>query len=163
MKPFHHLTVAAALAVALMAPQAMADEPLEIATAFYTRLDDTTAPITTVTDLIAEDYVDHNRAANAPADLTDRQLFVGFLEQLRTGFPVMAHETGIMADIGENRVVTYWTFRARQDGEFFGMPASGKPVEIDGIDIMQIKDGKIAAMWHVEEQAALMQQLAAQP
>ena len=49
------------------------------------------------------------------------------------------------------------------NGEFFGVPATGKPVKISGINIMRIADGKIAEHWVQYDIMGMMQQIGAIP
>jgi predicted ester cyclase len=42
-----------------------------------------------------------------------------------------------------------------------GTPASGKEVELTGISIYRIEEGKIAEEWSVEDQYGLMAQIGA--
>jgi predicted ester cyclase len=44
-----------------------------------------------------------------------------------------------------------------------GTPASGKEVQLTGISIYRIEEGKIAQEWTVEDQFGLMQQIGAIP
>ena len=44
-----------------------------------------------------------------------------------------------------------------------GMPPSGKEVQIMGISVYRIEEGKIAESWMVEDQFGLMRQIGAIP
>ena len=41
-------------------------------------------------------------------------------------------------------MVKHWRFTGTHDGEFFGVPATGKEVDISGTTLIKMKDGKIA-------------------
>ena len=60
-------------------------------------------------------------------------------------------------------VVTRWTGTGTHDGELMGMPPTGKWVEVDGITIDRIADGKIAESWTCFDTLGMMQQLGAIP
>jgi steroid delta-isomerase-like uncharacterized protein len=60
-------------------------------------------------------------------------------------------------------VVTRWTGTGTHDGELMGMPPTGKWVEIDGITIDRIADGKIVESWTCFDTLGMMQQLGAIP
>lgn len=45
---------------------------------------------------------------------------------------------------GDN-LVKHWNFKGTHDGEFFGVPPTGKKVDISGTTLVKMKDGKIAA------------------
>tara|TARA_B110000967_G_C18600985_1_gene419224 strand:- start:53 stop:226 length:174 start_codon:yes stop_codon:yes gene_type:complete len=40
--------------------------------------------------------------------------------------------------------VKHWNFKGTHTGDFFGIPATGKKVDIDGVNLVKMKDGKIA-------------------
>jgi predicted ester cyclase len=44
-----------------------------------------------------------------------------------------------------------------------GVPASGKTVEFESIDIIRLEDGKVAEHWGVTDTMSLMQQIGAIP
>jgi steroid delta-isomerase-like uncharacterized protein len=60
-------------------------------------------------------------------------------------------------------VVTRWTGSGTNDGELMGMPATGKSVEVDGITIDRLADGKIAETWTCWDTLGMMQQVGAIP
>ncbi len=62
-----------------------------------------------------------------------------------------------------DRVWTRKTFSGTHHGELFGVPATGKHVSWDIIDIMTIKDGQITEHWVVADVMGLMQQLGTVP
>jgi len=56
-------------------------------------------------------------------------------------------------------VATYKTFNGTHQGEFFGVPPTGRHVSMRVMDFVRIRDGKIAEHWNVVDVAGLMQQL----
>ena len=62
-----------------------------------------------------------------------------------------------------DRVVLRLTTRARQSGEFNGIPASGREVVFAGIVIYRFRDAKIAESWGELDCAGLWRQLHEQP
>ena len=62
--------------------------------------------------------------------------------------------------IGEgDKVVVQWTFHGTHRGPFQGIPATGKIVEWDGLDLYIMTDGKIASLTRKADSRALLQQL----
>ena len=45
----------------------------------------------------------------------------------------------------DDKVVIRWTVRGRQVGDFMGVPATGRPLELTGINMYQVADGRIVA------------------
>lgn len=58
-----------------------------------------------------------------------------------------------------NNVAARFTARGIHKGNFMGLPATGKPITMTGIEIFRIKDGKIAELWGEANLLGLMQQL----
>ncbi len=53
--------------------------------------------------------------------------------------------------------------RGRHTGDLLGVPPSGKPFTLQGIDIVRVQGGKIAETWHLEDILGLLQQIGAIP
>lgn len=51
-----------------------------------------------------------------------------------------------------------WVFTATHTGNFYGVPATGKRVTIDGYDVMQIRARKILNAWVYQDTASLFAQ-----
>ena len=43
-----------------------------------------------------------------------------------------------------DKLVKHWTFKGKHTGPFFGIPATGKTVNLEGTTLIRMKDGKIA-------------------
>src|SRR5215212_10002910 len=80
----------------------------------------------------------------------------------RRGFPDVANTIEDIIAEGD-KVVARWRSRATHQGEYMGIPPSGKEVEFTGISVYRIEAGKIAESWNVEDQLGLMQQIGAIP
>jgi steroid delta-isomerase-like uncharacterized protein len=63
----------------------------------------------------------------------------------------------------ENKVVTRKTLRGTHKGELMGIPPTGKTVDIEVIDILAVKDGKITDHWNLVDQLGLLKQLGTLP
>src|SRR5207244_7625397 len=62
-----------------------------------------------------------------------------------------------------DRVVTRWTGRGTQTGEFMEMPPSGKKVAVPGVQIDRFSGDKIVEEWALFDQLGMLQQLGAVP
>jgi predicted ester cyclase len=60
-------------------------------------------------------------------------------------------------------VVVYWTKTGTHQGEFMGIPPSGRTITISGVDIHRLRNGRMAEHWHVVEELQMMQQLGVIP
>ncbi len=66
--------------------------------------------------------------------------------------------------IGEgDKVVILWTFQGTHRGSFQGIPATGKIVDWDGLDLYTVTDGKITALTRKADSRSLLQQLGVLP
>lgn len=59
----------------------------------------------------------------------------------------------------DDTVVTRYTYTGIHDGEFMGIPATGKSVSIDGITVNRLADGKMTETWVVADFASLLAQV----
>lgn len=61
---------------------------------------------------------------------------------------------------GQNdNLVKHWNFKGKHTGTFFGIPATGRTVDLDGTTIVKMKDGKIAQEQDFFDNMAFMSQL----
>jgi predicted ester cyclase len=61
-------------------------------------------------------------------------------------------------------VATFKTFSGTHEGEFMGLPPTGRRVVFDVFDLLRIRDGKVVEHWSVTNMAGLIHQLGhAQP
>jgi uncharacterized protein len=44
----------------------------------------------------------------------------------------------------EDKLVKYWNFKGTHTGDFFGIPATGKSVDLNGTTLVRMSNGKIA-------------------
>lgn len=108
-------------------------------------------------EIIAEDYIQHN-----PQVAQGREGVKQFFTYFFSAFPdLQLTVEDILAD--EDRVVTRWTMRGTHQGEFFGIPATGRQVAVTGMDIWRIADGKAAEHWDSIDNLGMLQQLGVIP
>ena len=60
-----------------------------------------------------------------------------------------------------DKVTVYWQLRSVHSGKFLEIDATGKIVNVPGMEINRILDGKIAEIWRLSDTMSLMQQLGA--
>jgi steroid delta-isomerase-like uncharacterized protein len=60
-----------------------------------------------------------------------------------------------------DKVTTRFTFGGTHQGEFFGVPASGKRVEISGINVDRFEGGKLVEEWASYDLLGAMRQMGA--
>ena len=62
-----------------------------------------------------------------------------------------------------DQVVELWTFHGTQQGEFYGLPPSGRPVTYSGARIFRLSAGKIVEIWDVWDRLWLWRRLGVLP
>jgi steroid delta-isomerase-like uncharacterized protein len=108
-----------------------------------------------VDELLADDFVDHTPLPGLPPTRDGVRILFG---ALRAAFPDLRVTIDEQVAEGES-VWTRKTFRGTHGGEFMGAPPSGRPVAFEVIDILRVRDGKIAEHRVVFDQLALREQL----
>ena len=112
-----------------------------------------------VDDLMTSDFVDHAAPPGFPSGPEGaKQVFTMY----RNAFPDfrLSVEDLIAED---DRVVARWVTQGTHQGELMGIPPTGKPVTVTGIDVFRIAGGKIAEHWAEFDMLGLMQQLGVIP
>lgn len=105
---------------------------------------------------VTTDFIDHNPSPGHTGkgldDLTAQlnELFTA-LPDLRVTIDLMVAE--------EDKVVAYLTMTGTNSGPFGNMPATNKPVKFNGVDIVQIKDGKASERWGVTDDMSMLTQM----
>ncbi len=112
-----------------------------------------------VDELIAPDAVDH---AAMPGMPPGREGVKMRMAMLRTAFPDLHLTLDDQVAEGET-LANRFTIRGTNSGTFMGMPATGKPVVVTGIDLIRWRDGQIAEHWVQLDMLGLLQQLGVIP
>ena len=108
----------------------------------------------------ARDFINHNPAIpDLPPGPDGIRLLV---QAFRAAFPDL-HYTIEDQLVEGDKVVSRWTFRGTQQGEFMGIPAYGKSVTVSGITIDRVADGRIVEHWRQTDILGMLQQLGAVP
>jgi steroid delta-isomerase-like uncharacterized protein len=106
-----------------------------------------------------QDYINHFPSI---PDVTNLDQFRQWSITFKKSFPdfKVAVEEIIVEG---NMVATRWTLRCTQTGEYMGIPAEGKKVEISGMTMERIKNGKIAEAWWNPDDLMMLRQLGVVP
>jgi|GEM_PF-5704193 len=107
--------------------------------------------------ILAKEVKDHDK--NPQFVGSDYDGLVGISQAVTAGFSDVKHNLIDVYYLPNDRIATRWEFVGKHTGNFFGVSATDKMVYFSGQDIMQIKDGKIAEIWHIEELLQAMAQI----
>lgn len=92
----------------------------------------------------------YNAAGSELADVSDE-----------VSVAIADREHEIVELVGEgSTVVVHYKLRGTHQGNLYGIPATGKSIDIDSTAVFELADGKIEDGWFMAEEAALLIQLA---
>lgn len=110
--------------------------------------------------LLADDFVEHE---HLPGLEPTKDGVLAFFRMQKAAFPDMRMDVQDVIASGD-RVVIRVRYTGTHGGDFMGMPATGRRVDVQLIDIMGMgEDGLCHEHWGVMDQMTLMQQLGAIP
>lgn len=112
-----------------------------------------------IDELCAPDFVDHDPLPGTTADLAGLKDFVA---QIRAAFPDMQVTADDIVAEGD-RLAVRSTLRGTHEGDFMGIPGSGKKVEVSNYDFVRFESDQAAEHWGVIDSAALMEQIGMAP
>ncbi len=106
-------------------------------------------------EIMDPSFVNHTAMPGMPSG---PEGMVQTITLFRKAFPGLRVE--IYDQVAEgDRVVTRKAFFATHGGPFMGIETTGRPVRIDTIDIIRLRNGKYLEHWAVRDMLAVMQQL----
>lgn len=77
-----------------------------------------------------------------PDNITGIENFKAYYQNFLTGFSDISFD--IIKIFGhQDDIVKHWRFKGKHTGEFFGIPATGKNVDLEGVTLVKMKNGKI--------------------
>ncbi len=113
-----------------------------------------------IDELVSEDFVEHEQFPGLPT--TGREAPRAALGVFMAAFPGMQFTVDdIIAE--DDKVVVRGRMAGTHQGEFMGIPATGKSFEAGFIDIIEVHDGQATAHWGQTDSAAMMEQLGLVP
>ena len=113
-----------------------------------------------VESIFSADFVD--RSPDVPGIPHTRDGLKQFISLYLRAFPDASITIEDQLAEGD-RVVTRWTGRGTQTGQFMEMPPSGKRVAVQGVQIDRLSGGKIVESWTLFDQLGMLQKLGAVP
>jgi len=106
-------------------------------------------------ELCDPDVVDHNPAPDQKPGLA------GYKENLaQTQAAFSDLQMSVHHVIGEGDLVaTHWTLSGTHQEEFLGVPATGRRVSVEGMNVYRLAGGRITEMWTQLDGVSLREQL----
>jgi steroid delta-isomerase-like uncharacterized protein len=105
--------------------------------------------------LLSPEFIDHNPPPGTSGRLEEvKRNF----QEIITGFPDL--RMSVEDQIAEgDKIVNRLIARGTHEAPYMGIPPTGKTVEIGGIDILRVLNGKVVERWGYFDDLALLQQL----
>jgi predicted ester cyclase len=109
-------------------------------------------------EYMSADFLEHAPFPGVPPTREGwKQTFLQFVQ----GAPGRHVIEDLIAE--DDKVVGRITAYGQHTGDLFGIPATGKQMQVTGIAIWRVLDGLLTEHWHVTDQLGLMQQLGVLP
>ena len=113
--------------------------------------------VITIDKFLSPHFVEHD---TFPGLEPNREGVKQFFKMFRQAFPDLNFKVEFTIAKGD-KVVSYITTSGTQKGEFMGMSATGKKINVKTIDIIRFKNGVAVEHWGVTDGMAMMEQLGA--
>jgi len=110
-------------------------------------------------DAINSNSFDENiTLVSSPENIVGIEAFKDYYSNFVTGFSDV--EFTIKDIFGQgDKIVKHWHFKGTHSGDFFGIPPTGKTVDVEGTTLVKMKDGKIAQEQDFMDNMVFLQQL----
>jgi steroid delta-isomerase-like uncharacterized protein len=110
-------------------------------------------------ELVTDDFVDHQALPGLPPG---RDGFKGLNAMFRAAFPdVWVDISEVVAE--DDKVGCRWRSTGTHEGDLFGIPATGKKVDVTATVFYRVEDGRLAEGWINRDDVGLMRQLGVIP
>jgi len=140
------VALVALLGVSLIPTAWAGDDTVAKNIAFYSKVWDEILNDRDINQINAVNFADNVTVHLSEEDVVGIEGTKAFYQNYLTGFSDI--EFSIIEIVGQrDRVVKHWRFKGKHTGVFFGIPATGRDLDIQGITLARIENGKI-----VEEQ-----------
>lgn len=114
--------------------------------------------LSTLDELVTTDFQERQNGINPPT----LEGLKRSINSLRTAFPDLNLKIEDIV-VDDDRIWARIKARGTHKGSMMGVPASGKVITVDVIDVCRFADGKIAEHWGVADRLGMMQQIGALP
>jgi steroid delta-isomerase-like uncharacterized protein len=112
-----------------------------------------------VEEFFAEDYVEH---IPGRPDSTGLQHMGKAVTDTRNAYPDFNLNIDSLVAEGDS-VAARWSMTGTHEGEFYGIPPTGKKIGHTGTTFYRLENGRIAEIWFLADMMGLMQQLGVVP
>jgi predicted ester cyclase len=111
--------------------------------------------------MMSSDFTEHSYWTPT-SGLVGRDTTLASWKMFKDGFPDLKYEILNTAVNGDMVYINY-RFTASNDGNYMGMPATNKKINITGVDLFQVKDSTITGHWDFADNVTFQKQLGVAP
>jgi steroid delta-isomerase-like uncharacterized protein len=112
----------------------------------------------TIDELLDPSVVAHGLTDGEGNEVTGIQSFRSFWRNFRAAFSDL--HIDVQDTVSEGGLcVARFVATARHTGEGFGKPPKGKPINVAGMTMVRVKDGRIAEAWNNIDFLTMLQQM----
>jgi steroid delta-isomerase-like uncharacterized protein len=108
-------------------------------------------------EILAPDFVRHDLAQAFP-EFTTAGGVSNLASMLRSAIPDYNQEILDIFSAGD-RVAMRWVARGTHQGELLAAAPTGNSIEVNGINIYRVAEGRLAEVWQLTDLAGLLRQL----
>ncbi len=111
-----------------------------------------------INQINATHFDENITGVSSPENIVGIAAFKGYYQNFLTGFSDRNFE--IINVFGQNdNIMKHWRFTGKQTGDFFGIQPTGKSVNIEGVTLVKMKNGRILQEQDFMDNTVMMQQL----
>lgn len=112
-----------------------------------------------IDELLSPAFINHSEIPGFPSNREGVKAFFAYWAQAFPDLTCTVHDRIAEGD----RVVDFFTLTGTHQGEFLGIPATGRWVQYNGMHIFSFANGQITGHWNVLDLLTLMMQLGVVP
>ena len=117
-----------------------------------------TAPEAEATEIFSPDFRAY-MPGQPPMDRATFEHYVGGVTDGMPGYTYEIHDQIAQGDLVVSRI----TWRGVHSGDLAGVPATGRSIELRGINMFRVRDGQVVEQWAELDIFGLLQQIGAIP
>jgi len=111
--------------------------------------------IAAIDEIVAPDFLDHDPA---PDQGPGADGFKDFWTSFRTSFPDLSVTVDSMV-AEDDKVAIAYRAKGTHQGDFMGVAATGKPIDVRGVQITRFSEGLMVERWGSSDQFGILAQV----
>lgn len=118
-----------------------------------------TSELGSVEDLRAVLHPEFECWMGASRDPLDAEGYIESIEEMRRAFSDFEYEVPAPPVVEGRRAATTYRVLGTHTGEYQGLPATGRKVDVGGLSMFEVEDGRVRRMWSAIDSLAMASQL----